>query len=80
MDTNCKHCEKTFIGKDILMAHMMTQTGGKQHQYYICDKICINNSSLKLHMMKHTGENSYKCSFCEILFLHTSTVKCLTAF
>ena len=58
----------TFIGKDTLMTHMMTQTGGKQHQYYICDKIFINNSSLKLHMMKHIGENSCKCSFCKIIY------------
>ena len=67
--------KKTFIDKNTLMKHMMTQTGRKQYQCYICDKICLNISSLKLHMMMHTVDNSYKYSFCEIAFLHTSAIK-----
>ncbi|GJQ79047.1 hypothetical protein Trydic_g206 [Trypoxylus dichotomus] len=67
----CAICDKTFIRKRILKAHMKTHEQDKSVRSHLCEwcgKSFRDKTSLNGHIMSHTGNKPHKCSYCEKSF------------
>lgn len=59
---SCPHCEKTFVRKLTLKAHMSVHTKIKPFACDLCPKSFAMRHELTSHCKVHSG--TYKCSFC----------------
>ena len=76
----CQLCDKAFIIKGDLEAHMtIMHTGKNKHpkkekkiKCDTCGKYFTDNGKLGEHMNTHTGEKPFKCQYCGVGFSNRS--------
>lgn len=63
----CNICNKTYLNRRNLMAHMGTHTGNKPFQCNICEKRFTQGRAFACHMRTHSDviEKPYKCNVCQ---------------
>ncbi|ODN01107.1 Krueppel-related zinc finger protein 1 [Orchesella cincta] len=60
----CEHCDRAFLFKNNLKAHLRTHTRDKKYTCDLCGKSFIYKESLKNHMLLHSNELPYLCDIC----------------
>lgn len=60
----CEHCDRGFLFKNNLKAHLRTHTRDKKYTCELCGKSFIYKESLKNHMLLHSNELPYLCDIC----------------
>lgn len=60
----CSDCDKAFVCRDHLAAHLRIHTGERPHKYPFCRKAFTQRSNLIVHVRIHTGEKPYFCKSC----------------
>ncbi|XP_069499119.1 zinc finger protein 391-like [Ambystoma mexicanum] len=58
----CTNCEKSFIQRSQLLAHMRIHSEGEAFSCNVCGKGCSSQSSLIVHKRTHMSERRYKHS------------------
>lgn len=60
----CKVCDKSFVFKNNLKAHLRTHTRDRKYVCPECGKSFLYKESLKNHMLLHSNELPYSCEIC----------------
>ncbi|XP_077499792.1 uncharacterized protein LOC144110628 isoform X2 [Amblyomma americanum] len=68
------HCSRSFIKKDPIEPHLLTQTGGYHIQCDHCGKSFARKYDFMRHMRTHTGKRPYKCQVCPMALPPNATL------
>ena len=60
----CGICQKRFIFRRHLKAHMAVHSDNRNYSCSICNLTCKRRSHLHKHMATHTNEMNYRCDVC----------------
>lgn len=60
----CQYCEKSFIRRCHLVAHLTHHTGVRNYVCAVCGKAFLRSGTLKGHTAVHSTERPFKCTIC----------------
>jgi len=60
----CQYCEKSFIRRCHLVAHLTHHTGIRNYVCSICGKAFLRSGTLKGHTAVHSSERPFQCTIC----------------
>lgn len=60
----CQYCDKSFIRKCHLVAHLTQHTGVRKYICSICGKGFLRSGTLKGHTAVHSMDRPFKCTIC----------------
>lgn len=60
----CQYCEKSFIRRCHLVAHLTHHTGVRNYVCAVCGKAFLRSGTLKGHTAVHSTERPFKCTLC----------------
>ncbi|CAH1171139.1 unnamed protein product [Phaedon cochleariae] len=66
-------CDKTFLTKEYLNAHLENHTKKRPYTCKICSKSFVFKQGLERHEVSHQASKPHKCNYCEASF--TSSIK-----
>jgi DNA-directed RNA polymerase subunit RPC12/RpoP len=60
----CQYCDKSFIRKCHLVAHLTHHTGVRNYVCAVCGKAFLRSGTLKGHTAVHSSERPFRCTIC----------------
>lgn len=60
----CQYCEKSFIRRCHLVAHLTHHTGVRNYICAVCGKAFLRSGTLKGHTAVHSSERPFNCTIC----------------
>lgn len=60
----CQYCEKSFIRRCHLVAHLTHHTGVRNYVCAVCGKAFLRSGTLKGHTAVHSSERPFHCTIC----------------
>lgn len=60
----CQYCEKSFIRRCHLVAHLTHHTGVRNYVCAVCGKAFLRSGTLKGHTAVHSTERPFRCTIC----------------
>ena len=75
-DRNCPYCDRKFMFRWQLKAHVRCHTGDSKHRCSTCGKTFENSGNLSRHRRTHQKDNQpFSCSYCPARFTQDSSRK-----
>ncbi|CAD7092266.1 unnamed protein product [Hermetia illucens] len=71
----CDICNKPFVSKSALEAHIRTHTGDRPFKCDVCPKAFKTQGGLALHLRRHLGVRPYVCNVCNKSFGESSNLR-----